>query len=236
MIPVSLLLLAFLCAREMDATELNDTILTKIIKDFRRVRPQGKEQFSFLLALKPSQCRQGDKNMYLNGNISSEQPQISGNSDVFKPKLNYIALHPDLDEDCSEFKIIFNIREAKCMPLWFADQVKKARILTNGGCVILYTENTPCTRKCFNGKNFIDIVGPLKDLPFMDWNAPKVHKYFVYGEVDNCDKNKKARIIQRFQCLDEGGIDPNGTFVFRRCKENLPCDQCNRQNDYCVNN
>ncbi|XP_078056915.1 uncharacterized protein LOC144481659 [Mustelus asterias] len=233
---VALLLLVCICARELDATRLNDEVLRRIVKDFHDVRQNGTDQFSFLIALKPKQCKTYTADLYTNHNITSGQPRISTNTDDFQEKVNYIAVYPDAK--CSEYKIFFNRRENKWLSVWFGEQVGRNNLLQGGGCVIFYTEKTPCTVTCHTGKHFIDVMAPLKERPFIEWRSDKsnsVHKYFVYGELSNCNTDRKERIIHRFECLDEGECDANGSFLFRKCEENKACETCNRQNHYCVN-
>ncbi|XP_041034632.1 uncharacterized protein LOC121272186 [Carcharodon carcharias] len=233
---VSLLVLAFLCARKLDATELNDEVLAKIVNDFRKAQQKNYKQFSFLLALNPKQCNAYEDNLYINANISSGKPHIDKSPNSFTAPLNYIAVYPNPSKICSEYKILFMKRENQRVAVWFANNVQS---LKNGGCVIFYTENTPCTKKCFSGKHFKDITEPLLDHPFDTWrtdNNTTIHKYFVYGQVYRCDQGNKPRIIHHFRCLDEFEIDPAGSFLFRKCSENkLSCGRCDKNNDYCVN-
>ncbi|GCB75439.1 uncharacterized protein [Scyliorhinus torazame] len=233
---VALLLLAVLCVSELNATELNDGVLTRIVKDFRDVGDEAKDQFSFLIALDPGQCTSYQENLYLNCGKRSKLPSISKTPDDFNVSLNYMAVYPDKGQACSEYKILFNKREGKRVSEWFGKNIK---VLQKGGCVIFFTENTPCTYKCFSGKPKTDIAAPLLSNPFDSWRTDgdiDVHKYFVYGEVYDIDKEKnKPWVIHHFQCMDEFAVDPHGSFLFRQCQENLLCRHCDRQNDYCVN-
>ncbi|XP_038642922.1 uncharacterized protein LOC119958453 [Scyliorhinus canicula] len=235
MTSVALLLLVVLCASELNATGLNDTVLTRIVKDFRSVRDENKDQFSFLIALDPRECASYQDNLYLNGGKRSNLPSISKTPDDFNVSLNYMAVYPDKGHACSEYKILFKKRERERVSEWFGKNIK---VLLHGGCVIFYTENTPCTYKCFSGKPKTDIAAPILSNPFDSWRTDgdiQVHKYFVYGEVYDCDKEtNKPLVIHHFQCMDEFAVDPHSSFLFRRCQENLLCRHCDRQNDYCV--
>lgn len=222
------------------STELTPAALQRIVNDFlheiERKPDGGTKQFSFLIALRADQCRNYGRVTYINQNephgIPKNPVQNIGNND------NYIATRPDPfgtrpeQKRCSEYKLLFPPGGNLQSPA-VRFQANGDRILAGGGCVIFFTTNTPCTKKCFSNDQNCDIVPQLNAAPFQIWrnlqdqnNMNSVHQYFVYMKRFGSDAIPD--IVNRFAQLANQG------FQISRCN-GIQCDtNCNQINHYCL--
>lgn len=223
------------------STELNPKALKRIVEDFLNVAgptSTGFKQFSFLMALTPQQCQNGKVTYKPQG------PVIDNNLEPTQSKNpNYISVYPDYTTNdnspkrCTEYKLLFPSKSQQQSPAQMFEQIANRQILrTDGGCVIFFTTNTPCTNKCFSGDENCDISNPLGENPFQNWRKEKksVHQYFVYMQQYRYDVSEAdtAAIIKKFNNL------ANMEFRISRCyKENnvLQCKtDCKSNTKFCL--
>ncbi|XP_041097865.1 uncharacterized protein LOC121309061 isoform X2 [Polyodon spathula] len=221
------------------STVLEPKALKRIVEDFLSVAGPtrtGFKQFSFLMALTPQECQNGKVTYRPQG------PVINNNFEPTPSKNpNYISAYPDYTADdenqkrCTEYKLLFPSKSQKQSPAKMFEQIANSKVLRpNGGCVIFFTTNTPCTNKCFSGDENCDISKPLGENPFQNWGkeSKSVHQYFVYMQQYRYDITDTNAIIEKFKNL------ANMHFRISRCyKENnvLQCKtDCNSNPKFCL--
>lgn len=232
-------LLALLSVNFGQATEISPANLNYIVNQFHNAAgtpsstDKALKQFAFLMVLNSTQCSKGINNF----NPSVRNPKPEENR-------NYIATQPAKMANkgkqicCSETNLLFsyapNERPAAQI---FAGLQTVRNTLQVGGCVIFYTTNTPCSRRCFGQADY-DIIAPLTAVPFSTWKSNNnIHMYFVYSEQYLPTKDlTTAASYDQFKQLTTSGfqrLSNNNFYLIYRCGNNQ-CRVCEQNNVFCL--
>ncbi|MGH0164476.1 UNVERIFIED_CONTAM: hypothetical protein FKN15_075654 [Acipenser sinensis] len=197
--------------RRVKASDVED-----LITETLRFTPHtgGKErQISFMIGLTPGQCSGTSPVQYLEKGKPLQQPTIRKLAKDFSTTqaANYIAVSPEQNPDvpeekkCSEFRILREPTEgwdlnpgqqqrAMTGAEWLGGKLEQT--LQGGGCVVFYTTNSPCLKKCFSDTCERKIDTPLSQEPFSQWNIEnKVHKYFTYTQLYLNDDSAQVQAL-----------------------------------------
>ncbi|KAK6477816.1 hypothetical protein HHUSO_G21425, partial [Huso huso] len=207
-------------------------------------------QISFMIGLTPGQCSGTSPVQYLENGISLNQPTIRKMAKDFSTTqaANYIAVSPEQEKKCSEFRILREPTEgwdlnpgqqqrAMTGAEWLGGKLEQT--LQGGGCVVFYTTNSPCLKKCFSDMCERKIDIPLSQEPFSQWNIEnKVHKYFTYTQLYLNDDS--AQVQAGFTNLRTLGFTiEKCSYELQlsclRCKGKTPCDECWNKITVCNN-
>ncbi|XP_051991584.1 uncharacterized protein LOC127650296 [Xyrauchen texanus] len=222
------------------ATQIEPNVLKTLVKDFllKNLNTPGYlDQMSFMIGLTPDQCNGQSPVKYLENGEEKQQPIVTKSVQDFitKLKANYIAVHPDPSEYCSEFKILKKPTNGWDPPLdkesmtgaeWLGEKLEQT--LQNGGCMVFYTTNSPCLKHCFSDNCERRIDDPLSKKPFSLWHKEgKVHMYFIYTQLFHDESNVALTLTQ--QKVKEGFSNLRKLgFTIEMCpyQLQLSCPQC----------
>ncbi|XP_072418089.1 uncharacterized protein [Chiloscyllium punctatum] len=196
-------LLVLLTIPMSDTAVLDNRALTGIVQRFRiaaghQVTHSGRGHFAFLVALPASKCR--NTNRHVDLNLSrSRHPFITSDVNVFLNSQigSYLALFPNSGSRCPESKLLnpAQINRNRTVDQLFQTLLNNRTQHNNQpvGCIILYTNYSPCLDHRFNNTGNCEIIPAMQSFPFRDiWTEPDIHKYFVFSKIfaDDSDQSR----------------------------------------------
>lgn len=196
---------------------IKEDLLAQIVKKFQdkakchAVKNKGMQpnQISFILFIPDCESQNSLNSIGLEKNIYIKELNEFHEWFTAHPKDRpyYLCTGPDKkinkNKRCSEYKILFDKVQSESSPQptyaeWIAKVSNNGGVTPEGSCVVFYTTNTPCTKKCFsdtNKKRYI--VDKLLDEPFSTWKEQGAKLVFVFMKVyDNDYDNNKFDIIK----------------------------------------
>nr|XP_055053427.1 uncharacterized protein LOC129438633 [Misgurnus anguillicaudatus] len=175
------------------------TVLAKLIQYFdENVQPKTKldVQYSIAILLSKEQCT--DENFSIETVLSRANAEkvkkTITDGQIFTELPNVIAARPDPQnsKNHSEYRLLYNNNNS------FPDSPmdKLLKNAKENSCVIFYTYNSPCVKKCINGKkNILEGLSNWKNKHECGINV------FVYRKVWHKDINKN--FSKEFKKIDE---------------------------------